>query len=154
MSEQKYFSILTEYGKQVVLDALRGGDSTLLTTMAFGWGNHDSINGGYVLDPIKDTELRHRWGSVPLDSLRRDPDNKDLLIATGILNNDFVCEIGGPAKGHWINEVALLDNHDETVAICSWPAMHIYIPISEEGSAINTIVLTISKLGILLKEET
>ena len=129
MSEQRFRSMLTEYGKSVARDVYNNGQSVILTHMAVGFGEEDTGNGGYIPDD-EQPDLLNEWYRFELNSLSVDPNNRAWLIAEGIIREDI--------GGHWISEISLIDNTGGVVAICSWPP--VYKPLLTEGSSSAAVI--------------
>ena len=139
MPEQKYFSMLTEYGKAVARDVFNSGETVKLAEFAVGYGMEDTGNGGYTLTPDQ-ADLKNEWLRQELNSLRVDPNNRAWLIAEGIIREDI--------GGHWINEIAIIDDRGGVIALATWPPT--YKPTLPEGSssaAIIRMVVEVSDTG-------
>jgi hypothetical protein len=136
MNEQKFHSMLTEYGKSVARNVYNGGEAVKLTQMAVGYGIEDTGNGGYDLSP-EQADLKNEWYRFELNSLSADPDNPAWLIAEGIIKEDI--------GGHWINEISIIDNTGGVIALCTWPPT--YKSTLPEGSSSASIIRVIIEVN-------
>lgn len=124
-ANSQFFAILTAVGraKQANADAL--GVPWKLTEMGVGDANGT--------DPIPNelqTRLINEWRRRPLNQLRVDPANTDVIIAEQIIPAD--------EGGRWIREIGLFDADGDLVAVANCAPS--YKPALSQGSGRTQVV--------------
>lgn len=136
----QFFAILTAVGeaKQANADAL--GIPWTFSQMGVG----DA--GG--TDPVPDrlqTQLIREWRRAPLNQLRPDPSNPNIIVAELVIP----AEVGG----RWIREVGLYDSADDLVAVANCPPS--YKPLLAQGSGrtqtVRVNLIVSSTANVVLK---
>ncbi|WP_347253446.1 phage tail protein [Leminorella grimontii] len=125
-----FYTILTNYGKQALADALAAQQPLKIPAMGAGDG------GGAYYEPTDDqTNLRNELWRGNLNDLRTDDDNQNNVIAEAVIPQDI--------DGDWVvREVGLYDDKGGLIAVGKYPET--YIPALAFGSAkqvyINIVV--------------
>ncbi|WP_273803575.1 phage tail protein [Providencia rettgeri] len=130
---EHFFTILTNYGKSVLAEALATQKKLEINYMAVGDG------GGTYYEPIEDqTNLRNELWRGALNDLRTDDEGQGQIVAEAIIPMDI--------EGDWIvREIGLLDKKGGLVALGKYP--EIYIPPASSGVKTQIYIRIVIQVG-------
>lgn len=101
-------TIFTDYGQQLITEAIANKTTINITKIAVGDGM------GAVYTPISSqTALKRETWSGPIDSVQVNPTNKNQVTFEGI--------VGANVGGFYIREIGLYDQTNKLVAISDFP---------------------------------
>lgn len=122
---QKYFTILTKLGAELLANATALGVPLKLTSMAVGDGN------GSIPNPTAtQTALIHEVRRAAINSLSVDKNNHNQIIAEQVIPEN---------EGGWfIHEIGLFDDQGRLIAVGNCPST--YKPKLSEGSGRTQII--------------
>lgn len=101
-------TIFTDYGQQLITEAIANKTTINITKIAVGDGM------GAVYTPVSSqTALKRETWSGPIDSVQVNPTNKNQVTFEGI--------VGANAGGFYIREIGLYDQANKLVAISDFP---------------------------------
>lgn len=130
---KNFYTILTQYGKSALAEALAAQKKLEIPFIAVG----DSA--GEYYDPNENqTNLRNERWRGDLNDLRTDDDSQDCVIAEAIIPFDI--------EGDWVaREVGLYDAKGGLIAVGKYPET--YIPSAISGSAKQIYINIVVKVG-------
>ncbi|MCK9802434.1 phage tail protein, partial [Pseudomonas sp. MAFF 302030] len=105
-SNSQFFAILTAVGEAKQANATALGVPWTFKEMGVGDANNT--------DPIPDrtqTRLINEWRRAPVNQVRTDPANPNVVIAEQVIPSDV--------GGRWIREIALYDADGDMVAVAN-----------------------------------
>ncbi len=140
MTEQKYYTILTEVGKAKIANATAMGGKVKFTKMQLGDG------GGSQYDPQeKQTELKNKVWEGNISNIKIDENNSNWIVVE--------TAIPGSAGGFTVREVGILDDEGNLLAIGKYPET--YKPTVDDGCAkdlfVRVILMVVNTSTITLK---
>lgn len=101
-------TIFTDYGQQLITEAIANKTTINITKIAVGDGM------GAIYTPVStQTALKRETWSGPIDSVQVNPTNKNQVIFEGI--------VGANVGGFYIREIGLYDQANKLVAISDFP---------------------------------
>lgn len=101
-------TIFTDYGQQLITEAIANKTTINITKIAVGDGM------GAIYTPVStQTSLKRETWSGPIDSVQVNPTNKNQVIFEGI--------VGANVGGFYIREIGLYDQANKLVAISDFP---------------------------------
>ncbi len=129
-----FYTILTNYGKTVLTEALAAQQPLKIPYMAAGDG------GGEYYDPTEaQTNLRNERWRGDLNDLRTDESLQGQIIAEAIIPMDI-------EDGDWtVREIGLFDEIGGLIAVGKYPEA--YIPSALSGAKTQTHISIIIKIG-------
>lgn len=129
MTEQKYYTLMTELGIQKLVRAQANGTTIKLTEMAVGTSNRAPV-GSY-------TKLENEVWRGPINEMKVDPTNPNWVVA----ESHIPADVGG-----WmVREVGLFDTDGDLIVIGRQPDT--YKPILSDGTAKELIIKLIMEVS-------
>lgn len=101
-------TIFTDYGQQLITEAIANKTTINITKIAVG----DGMGAVYTPVPTQTALKRETW-SGPIDSVQVNPTNKNQVTFEGI--------VGANVGGFYIREIGLYDQANKLVAISDFP---------------------------------
>lgn len=137
---KQYYSVLTDYGTQVIVGAIASKQPLQITQMAVGDGN-----GRATTPNSRNTGLVREVHRADISAISVDPRNDKQII--------FELTIPENVGGFWIREMGIFDNQNRLVAYANCPDS--FKPQLESGSGkvqvVRMILLVSSSDAITLK---
>ncbi|MGW1368754.1 phage tail-collar fiber domain-containing protein [Providencia hangzhouensis] len=130
---KNFYTILTQYGKNALAEALAAQKKLAIPYIAVG----DSA-GEYYEPSESQTNLRNERWRGDLNDLRTDDDHEDCVIAEAVIPFDI--------EGDWVaREIGLYDAKGGLVAVGKYPET--YIPSRLSGSAKQIYINMVVRVG-------
>ncbi len=125
MAEQKYYTIVTDLGTELIAKAAEAGEKVNITNIAVGDGN------GAFYQPTSDmTTLKREIWRGEIQSYERDSLAKNIIKVSGVIPKDI---------GHFVlREMALFDDKNNMIAICNAPDL--LKAVLEDGALTEAVV--------------
>ncbi|MCZ6390773.1 phage tail protein [Clostridioides difficile] len=125
MSEQKYYTLLTEIGKASIANATALGNKVDLVKLQLGDG------AGAEYNPTEEqTSLKNMVWEGSINNVKIDEENPNWIVIETV--------IPGSVGGFMIREVGIFDSKEQLIAVSKYPET--YKPTADSGSVKDLVI--------------